>query len=245
MSVFRNIGFRPDGVPFGVDPGAFLWAAFSFWGSLRAACFEEGSQYRLPAFGFAFRRKSGDSANQWGDLGEYLSFPYVETYSLPGHPVPASMWSTSPDFPALDDLDESGVLGDTVIPSPYASRFRDVMRPDWPEQRYKLIRLTRYALVPLELKIGGEVWLSGFYPGSWIDWAWTRTIEAAIPAYWQQATSRKIGINGQEGKPISGNSWQGDAWSFTYSSGELGQYLWLYGAADLATHPDFAQYFDI
>lgn len=248
MSVWRDMGFLADGSAFGVDPGTFLSTAYGFWALLREKSFPAGPpSMLLPPFGFAFRRKSGDNANWWSLLGEYLSFPDGNGFQQFARPVPVSVWETAPDWPTTLFLLEPDILGEQVVPCPYSFPFRDVMSPDWPEQRRKLIDLARYAVVPLAITIRrGAATSAAEYISYSFQWFENSAIEASFPAYWQQATSRKVGVFGEKDMPIAGNFWQDTAYSFSYTQADIrSQTLWIYGAVDLATHPDFAEFYDI
>ena len=148
------------------------------------------------------------------------------------------------------------------------------MDPAWPVQRYKVIQQLRYITVPLDIRVEVQNWgTSEWYWVDWyseagnsqygcinktvypyFDWIFLRKIEAKFADYWTQGnTVCKIGVFGE--KPYDGYSIQIDGcfwvndkeYSCTRSSGVENpeQKLRIYGAVDLSTHPDFAQYFDI
>ena len=235
MNVWRDMGFLADGSTFGVDPFAFLSTAYDFWRLLGSH-----SGATVPDIEFAYCWKGHEPAiNTWSALNFILQPGAISSWSgwIGGinRPVPEASWNNSPDWAAINALSTAAILGETVIECPYRSS-RDVMLADWPRQRLKLIRLSRYMVVPLD----GAPYLSGYY-----QWDDGKTLTASFPAYWQQATSRKIGVNGESGKPVSGQFWQADTWSFTYTGDGTDQQLSVYGAVDLTTHPDFEQYFDV
>lgn len=249
MSVWRDMGFRADGTPFGVDPETFLVTAYYlFWDRLRRACWPDGSR-ALPYFDFNFRRKCGDGGRyefeKWQKLGEYLSFP-ADTSPPPYRAAfarPARIGWSGPEWPHNFALTEGNFLGGPVIPCPYSSTFRDVMGPDWPRQRLQLIREMRYAVVPVDITGGGaqqdRIDDTGFV------WRDGLTVTAAAPAYWARSATYMIGITGERGKFIPSDVWESSPWSVTYNGPDTSQALYIYGVADLATHPDFAEFFDI
>lgn len=268
MSVWSDIGIDGTGAFFGVLPGDFLREAYAFCGLLKSKLWAWNKQ--LPAYDFSFRPKIGDRDAFWTyDLDGYLS--PVPTYfqQVLGRPVPAAAFASDPDWPGIFDLTDADLLGEAVLPFPFSHYGYSVMDPGWYKQRYKLYQLIRWVTVELEIKIrryrnGEPEWETTEYiPGAReitrFNWGtpadpgtypWTDRIEIAFPAYWQQADC-KIGIEGRsiagERETPLGSSWV-DSQHYEYEyTGYLSptQTLRIYGVADLATHPDFAQYFDI
>lgn len=107
-------------------------------------------------------------------------------------------------------------------------------------------------------------WTYGSIDTDYFDWCGQdkageyRQVEAEIPEYWRQGnTVCKIGYEGgwywpvqasEPPPPINGCAWHSGN---RYLSAEYTEqysfrgFVRLYGVADLSTHPDFTQYFDI
>ena len=261
-SVWYDIGIR-NGEMFGVNPCTFLTTAYGFWRLLKSKL--RPLVYIPPEYDFSMISKwplQGDIATQifWANHLEGYLAPY-DTVSFSMWPVKSAFWSGSPDFSGIFAVDtESDLIGETIVPYPYSTYVSDLMDPRWPLQRYAVIQHMRYILVPLDIRL--KMFSSSEYGGWWKDadhidesrFSWgvgnnsCDKIEIAFPEYWQQGdTACKIGINGESGKPISGDFWfSGRSYSYTFSGpDDAEQSLKIFGAVDLATHPDFTQYFDV
>ena len=258
MSVWSEIGIIDGGTFFGVLPGAFLQTAWGFLSEIKNRLWPW--MYQMSAHDFSGWQKSWPIPDWQYDYFE-RSFRVIDSYVTFGAPVSPAVLSGSPDWNAVFTATEGGLLGQTVIPFPYYMRKISVMAPGWYKQRYALYQLFRYTVVPLDIT------LRHYYnntrtdvetdhvASSYFVWGteeshggsdWYDKIDVSFPAYWSQATTCKIGIEGEAGKPL-GISWvDGKTWSYQYTGAEpTSQTLTIYGAVDLTTHPDFSQYFDI
>ena len=211
----------------------------------------------------------------WLLLGRYLSFPSAneklgrpipETFwnSLP-------LWGNifaQTEETLLDEEIAPSPYGDYYPGT-------EIMDPAWPLQRYRLIQKMRYMTVPLKIRTREydrfshtvnwrdyaetyprSINKDSFYWNGRDNEGQYVQIEAQIPEYWAQGnTVCKIGLEGgwkysdsRPPPPIDGCAWHNGTW---YLSGEYTGLnsspgiVRLFGAADLATHPDFARYFDV
>ena len=291
MSVWTDMGVV-RGRMNGVNPCTFLNTAYGFFQQTR-----EKTRYEKEHstdWDFLLRRKAGEADSldwrKWREAGERLTFPAApEEWGGLARPIPESYWNSVPRWSSILSLNEEALLGEDIIPWPYASQSRPaIMDPAWPRQRYKVIQQMRYMTVPLHIRTKEKKYIPTYpyYTFAWGDYSpqisnpyfintryfgWCgkelggdyRQVEARIPEYWtQRNTVCKIGLEGgwsdvgeapvappgAPPPPINGCYWHN---SSTYLSGEYteeGSYwgtVRLFGAVDLSTHPDFAQFFDI
>lgn len=232
MSVWGDMGIV-NGKMFGVWPGVFLSAAYGFFAAVRAKAYPSGL-YNFPEQSFDFLRKAG--------TGLYVPTRRIalDRNYIFGSPVGAANWNGLPDWPSSFALTEADLIGEALVPNPF-NIWRDVSEPAWALQRYKLIQALRYIVIPLKITVYGQSHEDYFVGIKWTD---GEELTATMPDYWRQGVSR-IGIEGESGKPV-GTSWiTSSSWSYTYHGEDVYQTLRIYGAADLSTHPDFSQYFDI
>ena len=213
MSVWSDMGVG-DGRMNGVEPGAFLNAAYAFFGEVRKHVWPDRTSAWLPDWGFSLRRKAGERErrnwNDWVLLGRYLSFP-AETEAL-GRPIPETFWNSLPGWNGIFAQTEETLLGGETVPCPYGSSpmRAEIMDPAWPLQRYGIIRKMRYMTVPLNIRTkvydpytGSVYWTDhysesyqygylntgGFYWNGLDDGGRYICIEAQLPEYWAQGST--------------------------------------------------------
>ena len=240
MSVWGEMGFRPDGKPFGVTPRTFIATAYEFWSELRELTLLD---HKLPPYDFDWIKRA---ETPW----YAYRMPEFDGLGWPGfaRPVPAEYWNGTPDWPSTFAITEDQLLGEQAV-TPVYPYFLDTAK--WAEQRYRIIKFTRYAVIPLAIhRVLIQTERDERYLYGGIGWGGTgrgatRSLSVTFLDYWKQATVRKIGLQGESGKPVSGVYWTADDWDYEYPDyNRVSQQLNIYGAVDLATHPDFAQYFD-
>ena len=268
MSVWTDMGLA-DGRMKGVTPCVFLNTAFAFFEEVRSRTLEN---YRPSPRTFDLRRK-GYFPDDYYPGGNFTCFDANHADRRLGMPVPERFWNGPPVWSTIFSLGEADVLGEAVLPSP-AVPGRSAGDTAWPLQRYRLIQRMRYVTVPLEIMIFNghdHAWLPDpgraldhwYRRGWWYEaydrpFSWseegTCRIRATIPAYWTcDDTVCRIGFEvekmspGSPDPPIAGCFWHegGDYLSAACADPNgISCYMRGFGVADLATHPDFAQYFD-
>lgn len=259
MSVWSDMGLV-GGEMRGVNPGAFLNTALGFFQELRLR-----TKGTTPYRGWNFdglkkenlsllnsRYGSGHNFNVWG-LFTLTGGGYPEILC---RPITENFWRTAPEWTRISGLSEADVLGEEIVEklwynySTQTYNGRRSMEPAWALQRYRLIQKMRYVTVPIDYGDGVFEYEHFF----WDSIAGYR-LRFALPSYWAQSgVDCRIGIKAETldlsrpAPPIEGCFWvngsefvAGEAAAF---SGQASKIL-VCGAVDLATHPDFARYFDV
>ena len=266
MSVWSDMGLV-EGRMNGVDPCVFLDTALAFFEEVRFRTLEN---YRRNEGSFGLRLMGlGETYTRY-----FSCFDAYFPERRLGMPVPERFWEGTPVWSTVFGLGEAGVLEEDVLFPPDTRYFR-VTDPAWPLQRYRLIQRMRYLTVPAEVRIlkgydgqwyaGGGGALDHWYLRGWWYEAYDRPfywepngskrIRVRIPEYWtRENTVCRIGFevekinSGTPDPPISGCFWhRGNEYLSAEYAGpeETSCYMRGFGVADLSTHPDFAQYFDI
>ena len=271
MSVWSDIGVVDDHLN-AVNPCAFLNAAYGFFKGMRyQIAVITHAMPTLPDYDFLFRRKSNPRAlrpdafscpmepdmlgrpipenywntlPQWGEifaqteetlLGEdIVPFPYSRT----GNSI------MSPEWPLQRYKIIQKMRYMTV---PVELRAKEYGK--WIDYSHRWDIYDSYRPITEYGMNTDKFW--------WRKSGQYSQLEAQIPEYWSKGnTVCKIGYIGRWAlpddpnppPPINGCAWSGgslyltEEYMGTYSGRAVIQ---LYGAVDLATHPDFAQYFDM
>ena len=273
QSVWYIMGMR-DGIFYGTDPADFMDTAYRFFLDLKNRSRQSASPVFVPnerEVNFTF---SGRKKNVAREMGEDFYKKYFAYQPLPfGTPVKEALWyAEKPDLFSEDfDTAEEKILGETLIPHPDNGRWDKVNAMDfdleWEKQRYRLIQKMRYCVVPLKVFCR-----SRGYSGVWHPWSefhyntgcvdqtdllWERfsQFKISFPEYWiPEGTSFKIGITANSNMPNAPVPFNGKRWITAkeyitpYPSGDISyssSQIRIYGFVDLATHPDWAKFFDI
>ena len=274
MSVWSDMGVI-DGKMRGVNPCRFLNAAYRFFQDLKYEMRHsvKTDHHASEWHDFSFDRLLRYEMHGRSDLPSHIWLNF-STKSNDGYafntPITEEQWnSEAPDWNTVFSMSEKDLLGEEPISYPALSAlFGGAYISDipWLEQRCKLIQKVRFVTVPLKIRVLNTPYSTS--EGEWIDWGYNkgcidwedfqwfyyRQIEADIPEYWcKEGTVCKIGVNSEYLTPYyTSPPFDGDFWVSGphFKSGktdykERYSKIKLYGAVDLATHPDFKKYFDI
>ena len=260
-SIWHNMGIR-EGKFCGVEQTKFLNTLYRFhYDVLQKSMISLESYYILPSYydiSFDVRAKWNPGGPYGSNMESYVD-AICSIHQVPfGTPITQEYWNSAEPkweektlLPTVKDLlGEEKVTYPAVSPGIYGGKKR-VGDVAWEKQQYKLVQKMRYCIVPLILEgVGAESKRQGF--ASWVEWTWdTVQVKIQMPEYWQKADC-KIGIyakviNGIH-PTINGCFWVSGKTPYVkepvadarITTSELR----IYGAVDLATHPDFKKFFD-
>lgn len=243
----------------GVEQTKFLNTLYRFHYDLHQKCRSSlGSDNVLPSYydvTFTGRAK-------WNQGGLYNFESYVDAlcaiHRVPfGTLITQEYWnSAEPKWEAKTiEPDIKDLLGEEKVTYPAFSsgiyvgikRVGDIA---WEKQQYKLAKEMRYCIVPLILEgLGAEANRQGF--ANWVNWTWDVVpVKIQIPEYWKKADC-KIGIYAKviDGMhpTINGCFWVSGKTAYVKEPVADARItrseVRIYGAVDLATHPDFKKFF--
>ena len=264
-SVWYQMGMR-DGAFRGTVPAAFMNNAYRFFLDLRDQCRKVLSPgYIPPESENKFSFNARDRYGRWRGYPDIIYRNMFTFQQVPmGSPLPEEVWNApKPKWDKVNFTEEE-ILNEEIIPFG-TFRGKPADSTEWETQRYRLIQKMRYCLIPLLIEVSTldyqkrETWQDYHYNSGCVDqetfhWDYWYRLKVKIPDYWSQKNViSKIGINAENltsanNVPINGSRWM-EQKSFTTAK-NTGNSLWLgtsklriYGAVDLASHPDFAKYF--
>ena len=269
-SVWYDMGIR-DGRFTGVRPSSFLNAAYRFFFDLymrsRQSLEPEWKPLNFEkknAFRFNGLRKWDLDGTERSLLLSGFSFQSVPF----GSPLTQEYWgSDTPDW-SYDTLypAESALIGEEIVSHPIQQMdFKKCLRRSgeflWERQRYKLIEKMRFCTIPLKVQRrskGDSGWTEfpqKHHINQNLSWENENQYKITVPSYWcAEGIGYKIGIFAKTlSAPGLKTAVEGCYWlpasSFVtprITGTEAGfSEVRIYGAVDLATHPDFKHYFQL
>lgn len=265
-SIWHEMGIR-DGKFCGVEQTKFLNTLYRFnyelQQELRKSLNEESWGLR------SYYDKSFNGRPKWNP-GKYTYHEsnfeeFVEEMTtIPrapfGTPITQEYWNSAEPkweektlLPTLKDL-----LGEEKItyPARTTGTYGGIKRVGdiaWEKQQYRLVQAMRYRIVPLLFQgLSAEAAHYGYADFKHYGWG-ISNIKIEVPEKWRQADC-KIGIfakvvnDGREA-PIDGCFWVSGKTPYvkeiTQKPFQTASELRIYGAVDLATHPDYQKFFEI
>ena len=266
-SVWYDMGIR-DGNFTGVLPSRFLNAAYRFFFELYMRSHQSLEPEWKPwdfekrdEFKFNGLRKwdmDGDERRFLLNCFSFQSVPY-------GSPLSQTFWESSRPEWSYETLypTEAALIGEEIAPNPvqqldFKKCLQRVGNFLWEKQRYKVINQMRFCTIPLQVRYRTKT-----YPewtaysqinhiNATIGWQNEIQFKITIPSYWcADSVDRKIGICAKTLSENLKTALEGCYWrktdlfvTDTVPDRESGlSELRIYGAVDLATHPDFKHYF--
>ena len=269
-SVWYDMGIR-EGRFTGVLPSHFLNAAYRFFFELYMRSHQSLEPEWLPqnfekknAFRFNGLKKWYFDSTERSLLLSGFSFQSVPY----GSPLTQEYWTSDRPEWSYDTLypTEAALIGEEIVSPPVRQMdFKKCLLRSgeflWEKQRYKVIEKMRFCTIPLEIRRrsrGDTDWTEfprKHHINQNLSWENENQYKITVPPYWcAGGTDHKIGIFAKTlSSPGLKTALEGCYWLKTDSfvtplvpRNEAGfSEVRIYGAVDLATHPDFKHYFQL
>lgn len=223
-------------------------------------------------FDFSGRIKCAPSIGEhsdWASRVDKMCAPPPVPY---GTPITQEYWnSAGPEWKEKDfKTSVDNLLGQEKVNYPlyrddtglyfFPRGLRRVGELDWEKQQYRIVSVMRYCIVPLLIRndTGGIKWSAGYMHSERFEWSNHSGRDTQIifefPEYWKKATV-KVGVFAKNTSkdqslkvPVDGSFWANGKTPYIITTPDGTDYdaqseLRIYGAVDLATHPDFMKFF--